>query len=156
MKKKLLVILMSLYAVVGIVACGEGSDNEEAANSKTESTINNSESIDEETELESSSKEKTLSDIESYMQSSGILSGERTQMAADIVGAIDGFKYTDSGVEVYEYDINSEEYTALSNGEEIELKGMEGFTIGAIAINGKYVLMGEPSQEAIDVFSSFK
>ena len=95
-----------------------------------------------------------IADLESFLLEEGIVSGEKTKMAAEMVGALDGFKYGDFGVEVYEYDVNSEEYIALSKGEEIPLKGMDGFTVGATAINGKFVLMGEPSQEAIDAFNS--
>lgn len=147
MKKKLLIIAMLLFIITGVVACGE---------KETSESSENSDSAKQEELSESEPTENTLNDIESYLQDSGVLSGEKTQMAADMVGAINGFKYDESGIEVYEYDTNSEEYTALSNGEEIELKGMEGFTIGAAAVNGKFVLIGEPSQEAIDAFNSFE
>lgn len=150
MKKKLAIIFMSLSVLTSISACG--GTEKEGNTPNPESTISDSEN----SENDQMSSEKTLDNIESYMLNSGVLSGERTQMAADMVGGIDGFKYADSGVEIYEYDINSEEYIALSNGEEVELKGMNGFTVRSKAINGKFVLMGEPTQEAIDAFNSFK
>lgn len=97
----------------------------------------------------------TLEDIESYMLEKGVLIGERIRMAAEYVGAIDGFKYEASATEIYEYDLESDEYKALAAGDQIELAGMPGFYVDAIAVNGKFVLMGEPSQDVINRFVSF-
>lgn len=112
------------------------------------------------TEKESESievSEKTLEDIENYLLDKGLLSGERVRMGAELIGGIDGFKYKDSVGEIYEYDVNSEEYKKLANGEEIPLQGMEGFTIKAASVNGKFVLIGDDaSQELINAFNSFQ
>lgn len=93
-------------------------------------------------------------DIEDYLLKKGVLSGERTEMAADMVGAISGFKYGDA--EIYEYDTSSEEYKELSSGNAIPLKGMEDYLISPLAVNGKYVLMGEASEDLIQAFKDFK
>lgn len=90
------------------------------------------------------------------MLDEGALTGERTQMAAEMVGAVDGFKYDESNAEIYEYDVTSENYMKLSNGEQIQIEGMEGFFVDAVSVNGKFVLMGTPSQETTDAFNSFK
>lgn len=167
MNKKLLTMLLLTVLSVGIVACGNESDKESQDTTVTEESSvqqdstesEESKSESQETDSDVSSEEaseRTLEDVEKFMLDKGAVSGERTQMAAEMVGGIAGFKYSDSGVEIYEYDVNTEEYISLSNGEEIPLQGMDGFTVGATAINGKFVLMGEPSQEAIDIFNSFQ
>ena len=92
--------------------------------------------------------------IEDYLLKKVVLSGERTEMAADMVGAVSGFKYGDS--EIYEYDTSSEEYKELSSGNAIPLKGMEDYLISPLAVNGKYVLMGEASEDLIQAFKDFK
>lgn len=167
MKKKIMILMLLTILSVSTAACvgkepeiNKPPQSTETLNklpetNETESENSNEpESVSESNSIEMS--EKSLEDIENYLLDKGILSGERTQMAASMVGGIDGFKYSDSGIEIYEYDITSEEYLALSNGEEIDLEGMEGFKISAVSINGKFVLLGEPSQEAIDAFNSFK
>ena len=100
--------------------------------------------------------EASLDDIEKYMLDNGAISGQKTQMAADMVGAINGFKYADSNVEIYEYDTNSKNYKALAKGKKIPLEGLDGYEIGAVSINGKFVLIGDPSKDAISVFDSFE
>lgn len=57
--------------------------------------------------------ETSIDDIEKYMLENNAVSGKRTQMAAEIIGAINGFKYSDSNVEIYEYDTNSKRYKDL-------------------------------------------
>lgn len=153
MKNKLLTVLLLSVMAVGILACGNKDSNLEPSG---EVSTTQTESDGSESSTPEESSERTLEDIEKFMLDNGAVSGERTQMVAEIIGGIAGFKYSDSGVEIYEYDVNTEEYISLSNGEEIPLQGMDGFTIGATAINGKFVLMGEPSQEAIDIFNSFR
>ena len=93
-------------------------------------------------------------DIEKYLLDKDLLTGERTEMAAEMVGALSGFKY--DNVEIYEYDTSSEEYKELAAGNAIPLDGMEDITVDALAINGKYVLMGEASDELIKAFKEFK
>lgn len=92
--------------------------------------------------------------MEDYLLKKGVLSGERTEMAADMVGAISGFKYGDA--EIYEYDTSSKEYKELSSGNAIPLKGMEDYLISPLAVNGKYVLMGEASEDLMQAFKNFK
>lgn len=78
-------------------------------------------------------------------------------MAAELVGGLDGFKYKDSIGEIYEYDTSSDEYQKLAAGEAIPLEGMAGFTITAIAVNGKFVLPDDDvPQELIGAFNFFE
>lgn len=158
MKKIKLIVAATLF-ISFLSACGSENDVQTNSQEKAlnqESTAINTTTPSAEQETESLNNEKSLTDLENYMLNEGVLSGDKTKMAADMVGAIDGFKYADCNTEIYEYDVNSEKYISLSSGEEIELEGMSGFTIKAVSINGKFVLMGEPSQEVIDCFDSFK
>lgn len=151
MKKKLAAALLAITLSVTMAACG----------GKEPSNINTPAVTEKPTEPSNSSSnkesEKTLEDIENYLLDSGVLSGERVQMAAEMVGGIAGFKYKDSVGEIYEYDTESEKYIKLKNGEEISLEGMNGFTTKAVSINGKFVLFGNNvPQELVDAFNSFK
>lgn len=100
------------------------------------------------------SQDQQDNSMEDYLLDKNLLSGDRVEMSADMVGALSGFKYSDA--EIYEYDTSSEEYQELSSGNAIPLDGMEDITVDALAINGKYVLMGEASDELIKAFKEFK
>lgn len=163
MKKMKLIVAATLFISL-LAACGSEKDTQ----TRSQDEISNQGSTEintptpsteqeeqEEQENESLNNEPVLSDLENYMLNEGMLSGDKIEMAADMVGATAGVKYADCNTEIYEYDINSEKYISLSNGEEIELEGMPGFTVKAVSINGKFVLMGDPSQEVIDCFNSF-
>lgn len=91
------------------------------------------------------------------MLDKGVLSGEKTQVAASMIGAKDGIKYAASNAEIYEYDESSEEYKSLASGESVEIEGMGGFSVSATSINGPFVLIasGDISQELIDAFDSY-
>ncbi len=184
MKKKLF-ILLSLFALsMVLAACGgkepeagepattsdvgsitpeednEATGPEESPDSAQPEEIPESNAEPEnipEPPLEDEKTEKTLDDLEAYLSSQGLLSGERVQMGADLIGAVAGFKYKGSIGEIYEYDTGAEEYKKLSNGEEIPIKGMEGYTMKAISINGKFVLFGDDApQDLIDAFNAFE
>ena len=175
MTKRLLAFLFFTLLSAELVACG---------NNKTENSRSPKESIETETsqritveeitldntEISHDSQaieenpqntpenkpEHTLNDIENYLLDQGLLSGERTQMAAGLIGGIDGFKYSSSAGEIYEYDVNSDAYKKLSNGESITLEGMEGYSLKAVSTNCKFVLFGENiPQELIDAFDAF-
>lgn len=153
--KRIITFFLLFSLTINITACSnKGSNNQETLPS-TQKEAQATKTSEKETET-TKIQEKTLSDIETFLQKKGVLLGDKMQMAAEMVGAIDGFKYADCKTEIYEFDINSEEYKKLSNGEEIPLKGMEGFFVKAISANGKFVLIGDPSQEIIDAFESFE
>ena len=172
MKKKLLTILLLAALSASSVACGdnEPKDNnpsissEETSSTPSEKESDNETVSDKEGEADSTpaddpqeKTEKTLADIENYLLDKGVLSGERIQMAAELVGGLDGFKYKDSIGEIYEFDTSSDEYQKLAAGEAIPLEGMAGFTITAVAVNGKFVLLGDDvPQELIDAFNSYE
>ena len=94
--------------------------------------------------------------MEDYLLSEGVLEGERTEMAASIVGAETGFKY--GTAEIYQYDPESDAYKALEAGEGVTVEGFN-MTMKPKAVNAGYALFssasGEVSQELIDAFNAY-
>lgn len=91
--------------------------------------------------------------IEQYLLDKGLLSGERIEMAADMIGALSGFKYGE--VEIYEFDKNSDEYKSLEAGNAIPIRGVEGALLSAEAINDGYVLFGSATDDLISAFKEY-
>lgn len=123
------------------------------------------ESISETSTTESSTTEEpteeTTDDVYSVAQQlvdQGLLTGERTEMYAELIHAISGIKYTDQGVEIYEYDTSSDTYSSLVAGNAIPIEGFDGYSITADAINGKFVLFldDEKDQKIIDAFNALE
>lgn len=105
MKKKLLTILLVFVLSSSFTACSnEGAENKEGPKPTEYKKDNISdgeiESQDPESSNDDNVTKKTLADIENFMLENSALSGEKTKMAADMVGAADGFKYKDSNVEL--------------------------------------------------------
>ena len=157
MKKKVLVTILVVATAVLLASCGGKTDSTNSDENKTKFETT---TPDNNADKDVLTKETSLANLEEYLLSEGVLTGERTETAASMVGAVSGFKYADSGAEFYEYDESSDSYKKLSAGESIELEGMPDFTVSATAINGKYVLMASNDasidQKLIDTFSSYK
>ena len=87
-----------------------------------------------------------------------MLSGTRTETAAEMIGAVSGFKYTDAGAEIYEFDENSEDYKKMVETNTITLEDF-GIALSPAAINGKFALIFSNEEEAdqaiIDAFNSY-
>lgn len=153
MKKKLVSIILAAALICSsptLVFADEKDDRIK----ELETQVEQMQKTIDELQEKLSKYEINSSGIEEYLLEKGVLSGDRVEMAAEMLGAIAGFKYEDA--EIYEYDTNSEEYLKLSSGESIPLQGVDGITLGALAVNGKYVLMGEASDELISAFKEFK
>ena len=170
MKKKLLITLLSI-CVIGLCSCSAKTNNnstksisststeDESANANNNAnentTVNNT---TEETETNDSNvtdtTTKSLDDVENYLQTAGVLIGEKTETAAVMVGAVNGFKYLDSSVEVYEFDTESEAYKKVLDTSEMDLSDLS-ITIPVNAINGKYVLYCDESDTKEDIIKVF-
>ena len=96
---------------------------------------------------------KSGTDMESYLIEKNLLSGDRVEMASDMVGAVSGFRYGDT--EIYKYDIESESYKNLIKENKVTLKDF-GVDLVPLAINKEYVLFGEATEELITAFNEFK
>lgn len=125
MKKKLLVIVSMLCLL--LVACG-------SSNKVSKTT-------------------KTLDEIATAMESSLELS-DKIEPAYQMIGAIGGVKYTDSSVEIYEYDVKSDAYKDVSDDMKIKLEGFD-MDLTASAVNGQYVLFAEEADNKDDIVKAF-
>lgn len=162
MKKKIITVMIAGMLALSATACGGSGDSSDAPqNDSVQEEENATPEAEQQTAEEESAEEPaetTLADLETYLIDQGVLTGEKTETAASMIGATSGFKYADSNAEFYEYDENSDAYKTLSSGGSVEIEGMSGYAVSATAINGKYVLIssGDVSQELIDAFNSFK
>lgn len=162
MKKKIITVMIAGMLALSATACeGSGGSSDAPQNDSVQEEENATPEAEQQTAEEESAEEPaetTLADLETYLLDQGVLSGEKTETAASMIGATSGFKYADSNAEFYEYDENSDAYKTLSSGGSVEIEGMSGYAVSATAINGKYVLIssGDVSQELIDAFNSFK
>ncbi len=164
MKKKIITVMIAGMLAFSATACGGSGDssdtpqNDSVQEEEEENATPEAEQQTAEEEPAEEPAETTLADLETYLLDQGVLSGEKTETAASMIGATSGFKYADSNAEFYEYDENSDAYKTLSSGGSVEIEGMSGYAVSATAINGKYVLIssGDVSQELLDAFNSFK
>lgn len=165
MKKKISVLILAFCVSFSFIACEK---DESASKPKADSleTSKNQELPPVEKPAEESKeespkqpvKETSLADLEQYLLDSGLISGERTEKSASLIGAISGFGYGDQDAEVYEFDENSEAYKNMKETNSLTLEGFD-FSMTPAAINGKYVLIfsnnSEPNQSIVDVFNSY-
>lgn len=175
MKKKIVTLLLvSTMAFGTLVGCGNNSntdsnksnvqeekettDTKEVESEKQEESVPEETAENEEAETGEQAEERSLAGIEQYMLDAGYLTGERSQKAAEMLGAIDGFGY-ECGVEIYQYDTNSDTYASVAAGEEIPLQGMDGYSVKFDAVNGEFALIfsnGEGGDQAIiDAFMAY-
>lgn len=93
--------------------------------------------------------DKTLSDMENYLLDQDVLTGEKTETYASMIGAIEGFKYLDSNVEVYRYDTDSDMYKEIKKNKEVS-----GLIVNAI--NGPFILICDDEADTDNVVSVFE
>lgn len=166
--KKLCLSLITI-SLLFLSGCGSSNDTTSIENETTTSEVSTeiittteaaTEAIStEETTTEEITTESKIYDVSSVAQellNQGVITGEPTMTAASMIQAIEGIKYTDQGVEIYEYDTSSDAYKDLVAGKSVPLEGFDGYSLSADAINGKFVLIfsNEPNQTIIDAFSS--
>lgn len=162
MKKKIITVMIAGMLALSATACGESGDSSDAPqNDSVQEEEDATPEAEQQTAEEGPAEEPagtTLADLETYLLDQGVLTGEKTETLASMIGATSGFKYADSNAEFYEYDENSDAYKTLSSGGSVEIEGMSGYAVSATSINGKYVLIasGDISQELIDAFNSFE
>lgn len=160
MKKKLLIIMM--LSTMALAGCSGNNSDTTTTTTTTEATT---EATTEQTTTEATTAEETttevtaeeitsgsLENLAKYLLDQGVVSGVTDTPMYEYIGAVNGFKYLDSGVEVYEYDMSSDTYKAIVDNNSVN-------DITVSAINGPYVLIfsnDEVDQHVIDVFNSFK
>lgn len=151
-------ICIPLILILLLSGCGNNnSSSGTESNATTEVTTIEASTTEGFTEefTEESTTISTVNDVAEALIEKNIISGEPIKVSAEMIGAIDGIKYSDYGVEIYEYDTSSDTYKTLKSGGEVPISGMDGYTISADAINGKFVLFlsNDKNQTIIDEFN---
>lgn len=124
---------------LGFLADGDGADTSgEAADGKSDGTDNES----------GTTVSASFEDFLQYMQDSETVSGEPSDTYPEVIGALNGCKFTDSNVEFYEFDMSSERYTEAS--ENSQIGGME-----VAAVNGPFVLIFDTEEQSADILNAF-
>lgn len=170
MKKKLVTFILSICIVCSSASCGSSSKSvepqqEESVSAETDEATDSTETETQDPNSESvsvpeneQSAETTIEDLEQYLLDHEVITGERTDKTASLIGAVSGFGYGNEDVEVYEFDVNSDAYKNLLETNSINLEYL-GTTITPAAINGKYVLIfsnnSDPDSNIVDVFNSY-
>lgn len=174
MKKKIVTLLLAFAVATSLLTgCGDNSNTDSTNSTAQEDARKESddtkeaeqqeENLPEETTTENESAdeettERSLAGIEQYMIDAGYLTGERSQKSAEMLGAVEGFGY-DCGIEIYQYDTDSDTYASVAAGEEIPLQGMDGYSVKFDAVNGEFALIFSNGEEAdqtvIDAFMAY-
>lgn len=172
MKKKIIVLLLGTTLLLS--ACGNAatSDTPSSPESTSVATSAPEETIPVETTVESlqetiqdaideitddyapQATTESLNDVCAFLESESLVSGDRTEMAGEMIGAISGVKYADSNVEIYEYDTESDKYKTLVDTGKVMLDGFD-MELTASAIHNQYVLFCDDASNASDVIEAF-
>lgn len=154
MKKKLLLFALA----TSLCGCGEKAaetTTEQTTSVTTEqTTVTTTEEVttkEQTTEVTTEKvKEKTFDGLCEYLEGKDILQGEKSEAMYAMINAINGCKYLECNVELYEYDINSDAYKDVLDTNKVV--GIDCY------INGPYVLFfdnGATDQAIIDAFNTF-
>ncbi len=97
----------------------------------------------------------TLDEVVNHLKSKNLISGESTAMEASAIGALNGVKYEDSGIELYVYDMNSKAYKGILENNKVKVEGFE-VELDITAVNGKFVLFCENADNKDKIIDAFK
>lgn len=98
---------------------------------------------------------KSLDDVASEMEQTLTLNTEdKLEPAYQMIGAVGGVKYVGTGIEIYEYDTDSDTYKELAKDMKVELEGFS-MELTASQINGQYVLFAEDAENKDDIVNAF-
>jgi len=153
MKKKLFALMLA--STIMLAGCsGKSETTTENTTSTTEVTIEATPEVTTETTSEDTTEaisNKSLNGLATYLLDKGVVSGTTDTPLYEYIGAIGGFKYLDSDVEVYEYDTSSDTYKSI-----LDTNSVSGLTVSAV--NGPYILIfsnGNSNQDVIDAFNNY-
>lgn len=150
MKKKILIVAISSALIFTISGCSKNDDS--TMNTTSTATTELQSTTETSTEITTEAQEKSLKGLSEYLLEQGVVSGTTEEPLYQYIGAIGGFKYLDSNVEVYEFDTASDAYTSILSTNEVS-----GLTVSAI--NGPYVLIfstgSTVNQSVIDAFNNY-
>jgi hypothetical protein len=169
MKKRTGLWLAAICLAIIFSGCGVQLDNvssgSEDSSSQTESQM----------EVIPENYEDTLEGLCSYMTDAGYISGDKTDMEAQIIGASAGVKYSFSlegenvNVEIYSFDLDQLNETGKATIESVKNDGtflvLETKVSGILSDSGKYMMIfaneGDEAftaakDEIIAAFKAFK
>lgn len=154
MKKKLFALMLA--STIMLAGCSDNSKTttENTTSTTTKATTEATPEVTTETTTENMTEavsDKSLNGLAVYLLDKGVVSGETSETFYEYIGAIGGFKYLDSDVEVYEYDTSSDTYKSI-----LDTNSVSGLTVSAV--NGPYILIfsnGNSNQDVIDAFNNY-
>jgi hypothetical protein len=149
--KKTLRIIMVIILCVSFAASDTVSINW-TNNSKSAFTILNIKNVYAKT------SSKTLGDLVKYLKAKKLLSGKETKMDATLIGGKSGIKYSDVGVELYEYNTNTKAYKSVLKTKMVVLKDFN-MELKVDGVKGKFVLICDKTKnrsKVIKAFNAFK
>jgi hypothetical protein len=171
MKKKIIVLLLGITLLLS--ACGNAATSDTPSQESTsvaasvpeestpvETTVESlqetiQDAIDEITDdYAPQATTESLNGVCDFLESESLVSGDRTEMAGEMIGAISGIKYADSNVEIYEYDTESDKYKTLVDTGKVMLDGFD-MELTASAIHNQYVLFCDDASNASDIIEAF-
>lgn len=123
--KKLTAILMAFLLCIGITACGS-SDKDTSKDSAKEDV------------------KKTERSIDAVAEELGLSNGSETLY--QLIGAENGKEYNSGAVELYQFDVSSDEYKAIEEGTG---------SIKAAACNDGFIIVFSKEQDD-DMIKAFK
>jgi len=165
--RKIYLLTLVFSMLVFLVACS--SENEKASNddntnvsenSKKEDISNN----DENSKEKEHTSEDPLAAVLKYFEEHGLVIGDKTGKAFDMLGAVNGFGVEVNGqnIELYLYDLEKADDSTLESLESVKANGMmtmSGFSFSA-KINGNLLLTAydeHPDKDKIvELFSNFR
>ncbi len=137
--KKIFAILLIVAIAISLTACmGSGADT-----GSTKATEIKVEDVD------IKNYEKTFSGMQKYLKDLKLISGDKIELQADLIGAKKGVRYTADKVdfvEFYAFDLDNmtkegkEVYDAISKGDTYDVLGLQEMK-GVISKSGKYMML---------------
>lgn len=137
--KKIFAILLIVAIAISLTACmGTGADT-----GSTKATEIKVEDVD------IKNYEKTFDGMQQYLKDLKLISGDKIELQADLIGAKKGVRYIadkTNFVEFYAFDLDNmtEEgqkmYDAISKGESYDPLGLQELK-GAVSKSGKYMML---------------
>lgn len=101
---------------------------------------------------------KKLEDLIKYLKKNDVISGTETKMDATMIGGIQGVKYSDSRVEIYEFDVTTDTYKNMVKTNKLLLSDFN-IELTVDGINGKFIIFYtglENKDDIISIFNDFK
>lgn len=152
--KKIILSVMVVLSLTTLAGCGNKNSDVQAS---SESPQTQSET---QSQVSDISYEDNIDGLVKYMSDKGYISGNATNMTADIIGAKSGYRYqtkynnSDVIIEIYEYDLNDINEDAYEIMNQVKANG--SFTIRDIEIpvvisdTGKYLMIYEDASNKQD------